>query len=139
MEYKNHFKNFLQSNAQENASINNENSEQTPQHELKSKTDIVFENDSLKLIVEKTFFKRQKNFKMLDELFLFKVKQKSDSTKWPLLSEILDFLHAAILHVLDSIKSFYIKDHHNIAYLTIHQEKGMTNGLNTGILFKIIS
>lgn len=138
MDYKNHFKDFLQSNAQENANIANRKGKENTD-ELKSKTDIVFENETLKLIVEKTYFKRQKNFKMLDELFLFKVKQKSDSTKWPLLSEILDFLHAAFLHVLDSIKSFYIEDHHNIAYLTIYQEKGMTNGLNTGMFLKIIS
>ena len=36
----------------------------------------------------------------------FKIKQKKAS-KMPLIIDILDFLHAAFVHVLDSIKTLY--------------------------------
>ena len=95
-------------------------------------TKIVYENDSLKLIVDKGSFKKQKNFRLQDHLFHFKIIQKKPNEALPLLSDIYDFLHAALLHVLESIKGFYHPQDHNIAYLTLHQEP-MINGLNTGI------
>ena len=94
-------------------------------------SDIAYENDSLKLIVEKSSFKRQKVFRLQDHLFKFKIVHKKPQEHLPLLSELFDFLHAALLHVLESVKSFYRKEDHNIAYLTLHQEP-MVNGLNTG-------
>ena len=101
-----------------------------PTQQLNSPTEIIYETDSLKLIVEKSPFRRQKVFRVQDHLFKFKVVQKKD--KRPiLLSELFDFLHAALTHVLESIKSFYDPQDHNIAYLTLHQDP-MVNGLNTG-------
>ena len=97
-------------------------------------SDIVYENDFLRLKVEKGSFKKQKNFRLQDHLFHFKIEQKKTHESLPLLSEIFDFLHAALLHVLESTKTFYKPEDHNIAYLTLHQEP-MINGLNTG-LFK---
>ena len=88
-------------------------------------------NDSLKLIDNKGSFKRQKLFRLQDHLFHFKIVQKKANEALPLLSDIYDFLHAALLHVLESIKTFYEPEDHNIAYLTLHQEP-MINGLNTG-------
>ena len=95
-------------------------------------SEIVYENDSLKLVVEKSSFKRQKVFRLQDHLFKFKIVHKKPQDQLPLLSELFDFLHAALLHVLESVKTFYRKEDHNIAYLTLHQEP-MVNGLNTGL------
>lgn len=106
--YSDHFKKFLEENAKENNSISDQRVSQT-EHIIQSPSDIVYENDDLKLIVEKTFFKRQKNFKLQDHLFNFRILQKSSSEKLPLIIDILDFLHAAFIHVLDSIKAFYEK------------------------------
>jgi len=97
---------------------------------INAPSDIIYESDSLKMIVEKSAFKKQKIFSLQDHLFKFKVIQKQ-SSKPPLLSDLFDFLHSALLHVLESIKHFYKKEDHNIAYLTLHQDP-MVNGLNTG-------
>ena len=106
----------------------NEDEQSVPQQP----SDIVYENDSLKLIVEKSSFKRQKVFRLQDHLFKFKIVHKKPNEQLPLLSELFDFLHAALLHVLESVKTFYKKEDQNIAYLTLHQEP-MVNGLNTGL------
>jgi hypothetical protein len=99
--------------------------------EPKSPTDIIYETDTLKLVVEKGAFKRQKNFRLQDHLFYFKIVQKKSNENLPLLTDLYDFLHAALLHTLESIKTFYKPEDHNVAYLTLHQEP-MGNGLNTG-------
>ena len=98
---------------------------------LDDPTKIIYENDSLKLVVDKGTFKKQKIFRLQDHLFHFRIVFKKPNEQLPLLSDIYDFLHAALLHVLESIKSFYRPEDHNIAYLTLHQEP-MINGLNTG-------
>ena len=98
---------------------------------LNQPSEIVYENDFLRLKVEKKKFQRQKIFKLQDHLFNFKIEAKRLHESLPLLSDIFDFLHAALTHVLESIKTFYNPDDHNVAYLTLHQEP-MVNGLNTG-------
>ena len=95
-------------------------------------SDIVYETDALKLVVEKGTFKRQKNFRLQDHLFYFKIVSKKPNESLPLLTDLYDFLHAALLHVLESLKTFYKPEDHNVAYLTLHQEP-MVNGLNTGV------
>ena len=100
--------------------------------DLNDPSEIVYETNSFKLIVEKANFKRQKIFRLQDHLFKFKVVEKTNATNHPILSDLFDFLHAALTHVLESIKTFYKKDDHNVAFLTLHQEP-MVNGLNTGI------
>ena len=112
---------------------NNINQQQNVNDVPKQPSEIVYENDSLKLIVEKSVLKRQKIFRLQDHLFKFKIVHKKPQDKLPLLSELFDFLHAALLHVLESVKSFYRKEDHNIAYLTLHQDP-MVNGLNTGVV-----
>jgi len=112
--YRDHFNQFLRRNNSENASLRHQSNtaeeEQTNESVgVLSKEDIVFENDNLQLFVRRTYFRRQKNFKFLDELFLFLVKQKNSSNKMPLIVDILDFLHAGFLHILDTIKTFYEK------------------------------
>lgn len=97
----------------------------------KQPSDIVYETNIFKLIVEKGNFKKQKNFRLQDHLFYFKIVPKQPDDQLPLLSDLYDFLHAALLYVLESIKTFYNPEDHNVAYLTLHQEP-MVNGLNTG-------
>lgn len=101
--------------------------------QLSDPSDIVYENDVFKLIVEKANFKRQKIFRLQDHLFKFKVVEKpaAITNSHALLSDLFDFLHAALTHALESIKTFYNKEDHNVAFLTLHQEP-MVNGLNTG-------
>lgn len=98
---------------------------------VETPSDITYENDTFKLIVEKGFHKRQKRFRLEDHMFYFKVVPKNSKSQLPKLSDILDFLHAGFLHLLDSIKTFYEPNDKNIAYLTLFQEP-MINGLNTG-------
>jgi len=114
---RNHFLNWLNANVEENkrAKTNAENDSG-----YESQSDIVYEDGNFKLIVEKGTFRRQKNFRLQDHLFYFKIEQKSE-TNPPLLLNILDFLHAAIVHILDSIKTFYAEDDRNTAYLTLYQ------------------
>ena len=106
--------------------------EDEPQvHSLNDPSEIVYENDSLKLVVEKRVFRRQKVFRLQDHLFTFRIVQKKDHEDLPILSDLFDFLHAALVHILESIKSFYNPTDRNIAYMTLHQDP-MVNGLNTG-------
>jgi len=93
--------------------------------------EIIYENASFQMIVEKSAFKKQRIFRLQDHLFKFKVIQKDTNAKPPFLNDLFDFFHSALLYILESIKSFYRKEDHNIAYLTLHQEP-MVNGLNTG-------
>lgn len=97
----------------------------------KNPSEVVYENDSFKLFVERAPFRRQKLFRIQDHLFKFKIVQKQ-KTNSPFLSDLFEFLHAALLHVLESIKTFYNPQDHNVAYLTLHQDP-MVNGLNTGM------
>ena len=114
--------------SEEDAAANSEEEEnQIPQNP----TEIVYESDLLTLIVEKSSFKKQKNFRLQDHLFKFKVVQKETREKPPILSDLFDFLHSALVFVLESVKTFYRKEDHNVAFLTLHQEP-MINGLNTG-------
>ena len=103
----------------------------SPELVITDPTQIVYEHNGLQLIVNRGAFKRQKLFRLQDHLFHFKIVQSTPNQDLPLLSDIYDFLHAALLHVLESIKTFYRPEDHNIAYLTLHQEP-MINGLNTG-------
>ena len=102
------------------------------QASLSHPSEIIYENESMKMIVEKTGFKRQKVFRLQDHLFKFKIVQKKKSESLPQIDDLFDFLHAALLHILESIKTFYNAEDHNVAYLTLHQDP-MVNGLNTGL------
>ena len=71
------------------------------------------------------------NFKLDDHLYYLLIEAKKNS---PIkLLDILDFLHAAIIHILDEIKNAYKSEEHNVAYLTLHQEP-LLSGLSTGQL-----
>ena len=99
--------------------------------QVRDPTKIAFENNDLKLVVVKSQFKRQVNFKLDDHLSYLLIEAKKNS---PIkLLDILDFLHAAIIHILDEIKNAYKSEEHNVAYLTLHQEP-LLSGLSTGQL-----
>jgi len=74
----------------------------------KTPTDIIYENSQLKLILEKGVHKKQKIFRIEDHLFYVKIVPKTKN-ELPFLSDILDFLHAGFIHILDEIKLFYKK------------------------------
>lgn len=91
--------------------------------------DIVYENSELKLYVQRGVHKRQKIFKILDQMFYFRIEPKHSNM--PKLSSILNFLHAGFLYILREIRKHFEPSDSNIAYLTLYQ-KPMINGLNTG-------
>lgn len=97
---------WLRRDQEENRRVHQADS---PESDLVSPSDIVFENSDLKLIVQKGIHKRQKNFRLQDHMFYFKIEVKDKSSSRPLLIDILDFLHAAFVHVLESIATFYEK------------------------------
>lgn len=133
------YKRWLRSNEKENKSLKNQGDQEVGDQEVddltskspQNPTDLAYENENFKLFIEKGYHKHQKNFRLEDHMFYFKILPK-DLDRLPLLSDILDFLHAGFLHLLDTIKEFYNKNDNNIAYLTLFQEP-MINGLNTGI------
>ena len=125
-------RNNLQGEGEESASGSDNETMQQPQDPSK----IAFENDALKLVVVKSQFKRQVNFKLDDHLYYLLVEPKKTSTVK--LIDILDFLHAAIIHILDEIKHSYKAEEHNVAYLTLTQEP-MVSGLSTGFYYNLIN
>jgi len=94
-------------------------------------TNLSYENDNLKLIVDSAGHKQEKRFRLQDHLFIMRIVAKEN--KMPLLSEILTFLHSAFLFIITKVKKFYKPEDHNIAFMTLHQSS-LTNGLNTSIL-----
>ena len=96
-------------------------------------TDIVYENDKLKLIVEKGTFQRQKRFRLQDHLFYMKVQIKNEKDPIPFLKDLFEFLESALLHVMQNIKTFYNSRDENLAFLTLYQQP-MITGLNSGVL-----
>ncbi len=129
--YKNCYEKYIEKKTQQGGAPT-DNTVPSTSGVPKQPSDIVYETDALKLVVEKGSFKRQKNFRLQDHLFYFKIVSKKPNESLPLLTVLYDFLHAALLHVLESIKTFYKPEDHNVAYLTLHQEP-MVNGLNTGV------
>jgi len=112
--YRDHFQSFLQKNLKDNKALHKGHSPPKSQNEdPQTQSEIVFEDGNFQLFVEKSYFRRQKNFKTQDELFHLKVKQKGNPTN-PLLINILHFLHAGILHILDTLKLFYEKGNYQI-------------------------
>ena len=129
--YKNCYEKYIEKKTQQGGAPT-DNTVPSTSAVPKQPSDIVYETDALKLVVEKGSFKRQKNFRLQDHLFYFKIVSKKPNESLPLLTDLYDFLHAALLHVLESIKTFYKPEDHNVAYLTLHQEP-MVNGLYTGV------
>jgi hypothetical protein len=93
-------------------------------------SDIIFENNQFLLFLEKEAFLRQKRFNIQDHLFHIKIQIKNKNDI-PFLKDILDFLEAGLLYVVENIKKFYKEEDANICFLTLFQEP-MINALNSG-------
>ena len=98
---------------------------------INSQTDILYEDQYLKMIVEKGAFQRQKRFRFQDHLFFVKILLKDEEQPVPFLQDILEFIQLGLLHLMKSIKQFYNEKDENICYLTLHQNP-MVIGLNSG-------
>ena len=92
-------------------------------------SDLVFENENLKLYVEKAAHLQEKKFRLQDHMYHLLITPKKKTM--PLLSDILSFLQMGFLFILNNIKQFYKPTDENIAFMTIHQSS-LTNSLNTG-------
>jgi len=92
-------------------------------------SDLVFENENLKLFVEKAAHLQEKKFRLQDHMYHLLITPKKKTM--PLLSDILSFLQMGFLFILNNIKQFYKPTDENIAFMTIHQSS-LTNSLNTG-------
>ena len=97
-------------------------------------SDLIFENDSLKLLVTRGAHKQQtkSKFRLTDHMFYLSIVPKTKNKKMPLLVEILNFLYVAFNFILNQLKKFYNPRDRNIAFITIAQSS-MINGLNSGI------
>lgn len=89
----------------------------------------IFENDALIVFIEKTIHQRLKKFQFLDNLFQIKILTKND--KPPFLKDLLQTFDELFKFIIDHVKTFFNKEDHNAAYLTLCQDP-MVNGINTG-------
>lgn len=98
-------------------------------------SDLIFENDSLKLSVIRGTHRQQtkSKFRLTDHMFYLSIVPKTKNKKMPLLVEILNFLYVAFNFILNQLKKFYNPADRNIAFITIAQNS-MLNGLNSGIV-----
>ena len=99
-------------------------------------SDLMFENDSLKLLVTRGAHRQQtkSKFRLTDHMFYLSIVPKTKTKKMPLLVEILNFLYVAFNFILNQLKKFYNPTDRNIAFITIAQNS-MVNGLNSGISY----
>jgi hypothetical protein len=89
----------------------------------------VFDNEEIEVFVKKSFHQRQKKFRLQDNLFHVKIKTK-DSSKQPLLFDLLDVLYRVFSFILSHIQTFFDPNDINEVYVTLFQEP-MLNGLNS--------
>lgn len=97
--------------------------------EAKSATDLIYEDSALKLTVVKAAHLQEKKFRLQDHMFHLRLETKTKS--FPLLSNVLKFLHLAFLFILKNVRKFYNPLDANIAFLTIYQGE-MLNAINSG-------
>ena len=82
-------------------------------------SDLIYENDNLKLYVQKASHLQEKRFRLQDHMYHLLIQPKKN--QMPLLSDILTFLQMAFLYILNNIKQFYKPSDENIAFMTIYQ------------------
>ena len=70
-------------------------------------SDLVVENDDLKLTIVSAAHRQEKKFRLSDHMWHLKLVPKLPSKKMPLLSNILNFLLIAFNFMLNHLKSFY--------------------------------
>ena len=70
-------------------------------------SDLVFENDDLKLTIVSAAHRQERKFRLSDHMWHLKLVPKRTSKKMPLLSDILNFLLIAFNFMLNHLKTFY--------------------------------
>ena len=90
----------------------------------------IFENDQIKIFIEKKLHQRHKRFRLQDFLYNVKIEVK-ENVKTPLLKDLLDTLEQALTFILDQIRSFFNAEDHNLVYVDLFQSP-MINALNSG-------
>ena len=70
-------------------------------------SDLVFENDELKLTISSAAHRQERKFRLSDHMWHLKLVPKLASKKMPLLSNILNFLLIAFNFMLNHLKNFY--------------------------------
>ncbi len=93
--------------------------------------DIIFENENIKLYIERGVHLRQRRFHLQDHMYYIKVLLKNPNMPPPLLSDLLHLFQEGFNYILTNLSTFYNPEDHNIAFLTLYQEP-MINALNTG-------
>ncbi len=97
----------------------------------KDPEDIIFENEEIKLYIERGVHQRQRRFKLQDHMFYIKILLKKPHQQPPLLSDLLHLFQDGFQYILQHLSSFYNPNDHNVVFLTLYQEP-MINALNTG-------
>jgi len=87
-----------------------------------------FENQSLKLVIQKSHYQRGTRFSHLDSLFNVKILPKADLQNPLYIKDLLEILDKGLKYILEKLQSFFPN---TLSFLTLYQD-GMTNGLSTG-------
>lgn len=83
----------------------------------------VYENDNLKIFIEKKEFERQKKFKLEDHLYVMKIEVKKDSPII-LLKDLMEILENSFIKIIHELKEHYGKNQEtNLLYITIYQHR----------------
>ena len=91
---------------------------------------LIYENENLKVYIEKKLHQRHKRFKLQDFLYNVKIKVKDNVDK-PLLKDLLEILEKVLTFILNHIRSNFDENDHNIVYIDLFQSP-MINALNSG-------
>ncbi len=90
-----------------------------------------FENQSLKLTIEKTHYKRGTRFSYMDSLFNIKLEPKINAKLTLYFKDLLEILDLGLKHILKELILYFPNNPNALTFLTLFQN-GMTNGLSTG-------
>lgn len=102
--------------------------------DLFQQPETVLDIPTLKIVVQRKMFERQKRFKYDDLLFNVKVipkRWRRKKVKPPLLLDSLENIFRALVKIIDRLKLYYANDDHRQLYLTVI-ERGINHGLNGG-------
>jgi len=90
-----------------------------------------FENDSLKLVIQKAEHKKFHKFSFLDSLFEVKILPKAASKHSLFFKDLLEMLDQSLKYILEKLQSFFPDNPNPLCFLTLFQD-GMISGLSTG-------
>ena len=93
-------------------------------------SNIILENDSFEVKLEKIAHSRHTRFNLSDHLYNMQFKVKSEKKEF-LMASLFEMLDVAFTRAIDDLKKNYDNSYKNQLYSTIIQ-KGLLNGLNTG-------